>query len=139
MYPLTMLKIKYIGYRIDGLSRGRAYQKASGNPSLKSCYNLGSRLEKKDPRILQLILEGLAEKQKIIKQERNETFKRKMAEANRIADLDRADKEVIKQAERLLPRTRKNRVLPPNAYSAENHRSPRKAVTANTGWDALND
>ena len=59
MYPLTKIKIDYIEQRSKGLSRSRAYQAASGNPNLRSCEILGSRLERNDSRIVEAIREIL--------------------------------------------------------------------------------
>ena len=117
MYPLTQIKLKYIGFRIEGMFRGRDYQAASGNSNLKSCHNLGSRMEKNDPRIIEKIREGLELKRQAIEGERLLKYAEQLKKINEIKELKRIDKELETRSEKLKPETRDDRQLEiHNAY-----------------------
>lgn len=101
MYPLTKIKIAYIDCRIQGFSRSRAYQAASGNPNLRSCENLGSRLEKKDWRIVAGIKAGLEKLQDINLARRIAIHEKQVAQTHKMDELREADRELEAQKERV--------------------------------------
>ena len=150
MYPLTEIKLDYITFRINGLSKGKAYQAASPNTSLKSCYNIGARIEKQDPRILQLICEGLKKKQQIIEQKRVQIHKEHFERVSRIRDLDEAEKGIQRQTAKLIksPRDNSHLILPSDrlptraqcggTVQGNMHRPPERKVKSK-GWDVFGD
>ena len=106
MRELSKLRLEYIEQRIHGLSRGKAYQAASGNPNFNSCEKLGSRIELEDHRLADRIKEGLRQKQELIKTRRAEVYQEQLDKAYKIAELDRAERALQERVDKMTPAAR---------------------------------
>jgi len=96
-----------------------------------------------------LILEGLGKKRQIIEQQRAETCQKQLAEVRRISDLDRAEKRIQEQVEKLnpAPRDDSHLELPSDGLPTREqcghtvkgnmYRPPRRAT--NKSWDIFGD
>lgn len=102
MLAISKTRLKYADNRIAGLGIGKAWQKASGNKSLKNCYKIGSRVEKV-ARIRSLINAGIEQAQIQFEQKRAEMTQEHLDRIKKVSELEKMEKIAQKQAEGLKP------------------------------------
>lgn len=107
MRPLTKLKLEYIHARVEGLTRCKAYQRASLNKNMDSCNSLGSRLEKHDLRIVPLILEGIDAKKEQIEHDKIKSHNKFIEERDKIILLDDTQRLLQIKADKIAQKARK--------------------------------